>query len=258
MTSIKNKIESISEQIQDINKILNSFSNFTEIPQLDIDFLKDKFRIVYDNLININYLDSENKVILETIEGGVVVNQVIVDDENYEIALDDDDFDVSENEELTAKTDIEPEIVEEKVYEVSKMEIIDDKEEKEEIVVNEVVEIKKVNEIKNKIKNSNELVIKNKELKKIVSEFGNSSDLASKLKLNPISDINSAISINDKIGIIKDVFNGNAQEYSVLVQKINSFSNFNNAVNVLEEIKIWDESNTFHNKFIEIIYRRFL
>ncbi len=235
MTSIKNKIENISESIQNINEIINSFSDYEQIPNIDIDLLKDKLRKVYDDIDTINKIEIEEKTILETVEDNVIVEQ-----EPYE------DKTIIEDEIITS----DKEVVEEKEIIEDIPEIV---EEKNEIVVETIIEKPKLVEEKQYMDFS-----ANSDIKDIISEFKNATDLASQLQFKPIDDINNAVSINDKIGFINDIFNGDSDSYATCISKLNNTSDLNNAVNILDESHKWDKENPVHKKFIELVFRKFV
>ena len=235
MTSIKNKIENISESIQNINEILNSFSDYDQIPNIDIDLLKDKLRKVYDDIDAINKIEDESQTIIETIEDDVIVEQDIVTEEPV----------------------IEEEVVE------HKDEVVEDVPVVEEIVEEEVVEEEIVEEIKSEepeiVKEQVNVDLSgSSDVKDIIAEFKSATDLASQLQFKPIDDINNAVSINDKIGFINDIFGGDADSYSTCISKLNNVSDLNNAVEILDSSQKWDKENPVHKKFVELVFRKFV
>ena len=240
MTSIKNKIENISESIQNINEILNSFSDYELIPNIDIDLLKDKLRKVYDDIDTINKIDEEPKAIIETLENNVVIEQELVEEKTI---VEEDITEI--NEEVVEET---PAVEEEIVEELPKIE------KEEEDIVEEIITPEP--EI---IKEETNLDLSgSSDVKDIIAEFKNATDLASQLQFKPIDDINNAVSINDKIGFINDIFGGDADSYVNCISKLNNTSDLNNAVNILDESQKWNKENPVHKKFIELVFRKFV
>ena len=249
MTSIKNKIENISESIQNINAILSSFSDYEQIPNIDIDLLKDKLRKVYDDIDTINKLDNEiEQVITKTdeninIEEKNIVNNKSEIEESLEIK-EEIIVEAPLNEDISeVELDIEKEVAEEYIEtDETTKDIVEEKtEEQEDVVENSDIEL-----------------LANTDVKEIISEFKNATDLASQLQFKPIDDINNAVSINDRVGFINEIFGGNAESYSDCVSKLNNASDLNNAVNILDNSQKWDKENPIHKSFLEIVYRRFI
>ena len=247
MTSIKNKIENISESIQNINEILNSFSDYEQIPNIDIDLLKDKLRKVYDDINTINKIDEEPKAIIETVENNVVIEQELVEEKT----IIEDDITETNDEVIEETSVVEEEIVDEyHVIEEEKEEFVEVKEEIVEEIITPEPEIIK--------EESNIDLSGSSDVKDIIAEFKNATDLASQLQFKSIDDINNAVSINDKIGFINDIFGGDADSYVTCISKLNNTSDLNNAVNILDESQKWDKENPVHKKFIELVFRKFV
>jgi len=242
MTSIKNKIENISENIQNINDILNSFTDYEQIPNIDIDFMKDKLRKVYDEIDTINKIDEKPQTIIEPVENNVVVEQEIIEKEPI---VEEEVVEIKE-EVLDETSETEEDIIVEEIIEGTP------------IVEEEVVEEIKAEEPEIKKEQPKVNLSGSSDVKDIIAEFENATDLASQLQFKPIDDINNAVSINDKIGFINDIFGGNADSYTSCISKLNNASDLNNAVNILDESQQWDKENPVHKKFVELVFRKFV
>jgi hypothetical protein len=94
---------------------------------------------------------------------------------------------------------------------------------------------------------------------KSINETINAStnDLASKLKANPINDIKSAIGLNDRFLLTKELFDGNGNLFSTSIDAINNSENLNAAINFLSTNFAGKESLAAYIKLTELIYRRF-
>ena len=87
-----------------------------------------------------------------------------------------------------------------------------------------------------------------------------SKTVADKLHRNPIKDLKAAIGINEKFLFINQLFDGNLQDYSSAVEKINSMNDFNAAKQVAAELASqmnWDVNNEHVKNFMELVERRF-
>lgn len=84
------------------------------------------------------------------------------------------------------------------------------------------------------------------------------TNIASQLQHNPITNIRSVISINDRIWFVKELFDNNNDKYNRVVDKINGFSTYNEAVDYLSSIFNIGQEKESLTKFFEIVQRRFL
>ncbi len=95
-------------------------------------------------------------------------------------------------------------------------------------------------------------------LNEMVGHSGVSGDRASVLSRKPIGDIHKAIKLNDKVGFIRELFNGDSQKYTQTIDKLNGFDDFEQAVEFLNKNFSWDQNSENFKMFIEIIYRRYM
>jgi len=249
MTSIKNKITNISESIQNIKEIIESFSDYEQIPNIDIDLLKDKLRKVYDDIDSINKIDEEPEAVVEDVrtqEFEAVKDEPVVEEEIVvpeEIIMEETPV-VEEEDVIEESSVIEEKEVEDEIFEVAEEKGI-----KEEVIEKELEVIKEDATIN---------LSGNSDVKAIIAEFKSATDLASQLQFKPIDDINNAVSINDKIGFINEIFGGDADSYVTCISKLNNTPDLNEAVNILDESQKWDKENPIHKKFVELVFRKFV
>lgn len=88
-----------------------------------------------------------------------------------------------------------------------------------------------------------------------------SENLASKIKNHQITDLKSAIGINDKFLFINDLFDGNMKSYSMAIDILNSLSSFEEAVAHIDKIK--SDGKRVRNletigRLTELVQRRYL
>ena len=91
-----------------------------------------------------------------------------------------------------------------------------------------------------------------------LSQLQNVSDLSKKMQNQPIKDIFSAINLNDKFILIKELFNDDTALYQSTVEKLNAAGNFNDAVRYLDGNFTWDFTDPMVQNFLELVRRRFL
>jgi uncharacterized protein with NRDE domain len=81
------------------------------------------------------------------------------------------------------------------------------------------------------------------------------------LHAQPVSDLKQAITLNDKLLYIKDLFNGYNLAYSEAIDILNRFSNFEEAEKFLNSnyaVKNhWDAKQATADKFFALLRRRY-
>ena len=100
-----------------------------------------------------------------------------------------------------------------------------------------------------------------KETPKVITAKKKSEEsVAEKLQHNKITDLKSAIGINEKFQCINELFDGNMKEYTVAVDQLNNFSSNTEAESYianLEEVYKWKPDNHIADNFKELVERRF-
>lgn len=85
---------------------------------------------------------------------------------------------------------------------------------------------------------------------------GDSNKLEYKISNSPVESIKTAIGINDRYQYIRELFNGNAEEFSNAVSKLDSMKSINDAVRYIQQNYNWKKNET-NLKFVSLIKRRF-
>jgi outer membrane biosynthesis protein TonB len=81
-------------------------------------------------------------------------------------------------------------------------------------------------------------------------------DLASKLKSKPVTDIKAAIGLGDRFLFIKNLFNGNADEFNRCIDELNSKTSLDEAKQCLADYNLDLDDKTVQY-FLSIIERKF-
>ena len=86
--------------------------------------------------------------------------------------------------------------------------------------------------------------------------------LAEKMKLGPISDLKSAMALNQKIAFTNGLFGSDDKEFKKALAFLNNCTNFSEAKfylqNEISKRYGWDENNPLVEEFTELVYRKFL
>ncbi len=84
--------------------------------------------------------------------------------------------------------------------------------------------------------------------------------LSDRLQQQPVGDLKRSIGINEKFAFMNELFGGNQQQYNQSIEKLNNFSDYNEAEahlkNLTVEMKWNTASNTYH-QLDELVKRRF-
>jgi len=90
---------------------------------------------------------------------------------------------------------------------------------------------------------------------------GNDKSLATKLQNNPVTDLKKSIGINDKFALINELFDGDMNAYSESIDRLNSSSGIDDAMQYLEQTLApkygWDGSGDAYLKLHALLARRF-
>jgi len=90
----------------------------------------------------------------------------------------------------------------------------------------------------------------------------NKKTLAEKMKLGPITDLKSAMALNQKIAFTNGLFKGDDKEFKKALTFLNNCRNFSEAKIYLQteisKINGWDDNDPLAEEFTELVYRKFL
>lgn len=99
-------------------------------------------------------------------------------------------------------------------------------------------------------------------LAEIVAEKSSEARIAETLKHAPIADLQHAIGINERFYYIQHLFHGNAGGFHLSIEKLNSMTTFDAAMDhIKKEIApkhSWDFSSHAVRNFLELLERRYI
>lgn len=228
------KINEVEVLINDISQLISHIKkNMSEPNNIEIDLLLHKFRMSYDSCLSIKYS----------------VNEKVIPADKIEIVEKKLEYTEPVIEKILVNEPITPKIISEK--EKLKIEI-----QKEEPIIQNIVQ----SQPEKFLKKENEIIADMFENKRSVNEkiATNKKDLATKFKDNPIKDINSAIGLNDKFLFIRELFDNNSDKFTSSIDKLNNFENLDQAMQYINTEFKWNNENPVSNKFLELIYRRYI
>ncbi len=85
----------------------------------------------------------------------------------------------------------------------------------------------------------------------------NNNHIVGKIQSKPINDIKAAISLGDRFLFIKELFNGNADDFNQTIQQLNNQLDFDTAKTLLDN-RNWDNENETVKFFYSIVQRKYL
>ncbi len=216
------------------------YRNGREMSQFDYDILMDRTRELYEYLIdcqtdNVNYEQEDEKSAGNDVEFEIETPETHDEvagepEEKHDDDLDDEDWEDEEDvtfsvEPLNLKTD-------------------DVEEEKEETGIQVKAEVQEE--------------VTEEPLHEDIPE---DNSLAAHLQRQPVSDIKSAIMLNDRIMMINDLFKGSSERYTKAINELNEFPTLGGALVYMSELRVefqWDVESEAYLKLKELVERRFL
>lgn len=232
-------IDKILEELDKARQLLVKCKETGKVPDIERDIVLAKLRNMYEFM---QFVQSE----------GIKVNQ-------------------PENKSPETTTAPEPAVIEAEQptnvidFDVVKEEavVVEEKTTVIEEIVQELPVVKKTTiDVKVQTSNKPEILaekFQNKSfLNDALSQFQNVADLSKKMQNQPIKDIFSAINLNDKFLLIKELFHNDTALYQSTVEKLNNAGNFNDAVRYLDGNFAWDFTEPRVQNFLELVRRRFL
>lgn len=83
-------------------------------------------------------------------------------------------------------------------------------------------------------------------------------DVSSKIHSKPIQNIGSALGVNDRFQLIKDLFNGDKESFQKTINSLDEASNFNDAFNYINSSFDWDMEEDSVQLLLELVRRKFI
>jgi hypothetical protein len=187
----------------------------------------------------------------------IIRHELIVDEADY----DEDEEEINELELQEDKGEEEVAIPEQPVAEKVDKPITPVQEvvaEFKELITPPVQEVKIVKETEVVIKDKEEVLTINQ---RISAQLNNTGSIKEQTGVQPIDNLKQAITLNDKLLYIKDLFNGYSLAYSEAIEILNRFNTFEEANRFLTknytEKNNWEGKPQTAGKFFELLKRRY-
>ena len=270
--------------IFEIESLLNKMSNQVNflirkemtMSQLDIDLLMENTRKLYDTICSIKLgVRSEELGIEENTDSDIDTDSELIELSTDELIDSDTDSeeDVEDadmvwdftKEELGVRSE-ELGIEEEEDSEVIEFEDEnEDNEDNEEGIIDssddEIVESKEEEKEEDSGIRTYRIVRENAPTLGDLLEKSEDNSLAARLQRKPVSDLITAIGINDKFLFLNELFGGSMEKYNKSIRSLNSFSTLLGAKTYMSELQIefqWDCTSDAYKKLNDLVERRFI
>jgi hypothetical protein len=232
MINAREEIIRLLEKIIERSTIINK--NRDQIPQIEIDLVLTDIRDLYEMYSNLNKKTEETEEINNATRR-----------KEYEVVREEKKID---------EQNIEP------------LKVLKTEE------TNEVIEPQNATEIKSEVNNSTLSFNTNQIIAEKFKDETNSindrialnkteKSVASKINEQQYTDIRKGIGINEKFLFIKELYNGNIEEYDESVNKINMFHSITETTEYLTLQKMkynWDEKSEAYLAFKKLTERKFV
>ena len=247
----KEKFQTIKEKTNNFLNTINRMES-SEIKQIDIDSLRLKIATIYDEILSLT--SEQNTEVDMQQETAAPQKEILPESETkVEEPIAETPAEAKEEEpEQPAK----PEQSEELNLNFTDPE--QDKnpvEKQEEPYVPKIEFVRENNSVDNGRKTIGESFQGNKTLNDLMTEIKNEAGTG--LNFLKVDNLMHAISINDKIEFVRELFANNTDKYAETVKKINEEKDLDSAIFILTDLD-FDNENPTAKKFLNLVYRRFM
>ncbi len=221
----KTTLEIVTKDIQDIEKLVSNFKNYSRIPNIELDLALSRLRNVYDLLLMFKADGESNPV-----------REVPVADKKSADPMPVAETPVTSKHETVNAAPSEPK------------EIIADLPQKP---APAAPEVEKTTE---NLKVGEEKKFVNEKL----GEQNVKKDISSKHQAQPIKSIAGSLGINDKFYFIRELFAGNAELFRQTMADLDESHNFNDAFTLLINRFQWDMESEPVQMLLNLVRRKFI
>jgi hypothetical protein len=226
---MNNKTENLLSALEKIKQLISRYENISDIPEIERDILLAAIRDMYsglllkpsveqDNIVRTDVPSSRQSEIIEPAESRKLDGTVTTEKAE------------SHDEDQPLKLKKEP---------VPPRKTSDKKKAHQEV-------------LGDKLKGEKHFVYETL-AEKVVKQ-----NISTQLQSKPISSIISAIGINDKFKLIRDLFNEDSEAYAKTISRLDSCSDFNEAFNYITTSFNWDMEDESVQFILDLVRRKFI
>lgn len=242
----KHTFEIITKDIQDIEKLVGNFENYSEIPNIELDLALSKLRNVYEILLMFRNGDS---ITASTVPPSPA--------QQKERQAEEPEAKPEKPAEAVKTTgaDTKPAEQSEPVKPAGQTEQ-ERKEEKTQTEAQQPKPAKSASEHEKKIL-AEKLLNQTAHINEKLGEHARKQDISSRLLSSPITSISGSMGINDKFFFIRELFNGDAGKFRATMDSLDHASNFDEAYNYLSDNFEWNMESADVQQLLSLVRRKF-
>jgi hypothetical protein len=244
----KHTLEIVTKDIQDIEKLVSNFKNYSSVPSIELDLALSKLRNVYDVLLMFRETpDSVSPVTKQS--------ETLSSEKTHIIS--------EKKQPFTAKDKAPAEPVEKD----SKAKHILESAESPEEDIFEVDDIlppeKKISHSKKSVAKTQGILAEKFATDKtfIHEKLGkqiHKTDISAIHESSPIKTISGSLGINDKFLFIRELFNNDSELFNRTLEELDNSVNFNSAYTFLMDNFTWDMENDSVQMLLNLVRRKFI
>jgi hypothetical protein len=232
----KHTLEVLCAQADEIRNLAAKLGQSDDLRTIDLDLLLEKLRNVYDLVLDLeSTVGKDSKQESRPIRGKPIITSV------------PDDSVESEHRppESEKKAEAEIQVVEKKEKPVQEVTSSHEKTKTEDAP-------REKKYVSDRFKGSKHT------LHEEMAGRSRQDDISSQYKTKPISNIMSAIALNDRFELISQLFNGDKERFESTIEVLNNAGSFVDAYNYLQENFKWDMDNEYVQRILELIRRKLI
>ncbi len=235
---IKHTVEILTKDIQEIEKLVGNLNISTIPPRIELDLALSKLRNVYE-LLSMIRSDAEQEVSSENIADEKVIETIKLE-KVIETAMSKEEVIIpQEPETIVAEEPVKAEIPkEEPVLVVKKPEPEPPKKKKEAAILAEKF-------------NTDNSINDN------IASAAKKENVTNKISGQPIEDIGRNIGINDRFLIIRELFDGNNDNYNKLIKQLDASTNAEDALGILKSTFPAESEHEGYQLLTQLTHRKF-
>lgn len=239
MENLKDDILKNLESI--VEKTSNLENHNGQIPQIELDIILAEIQQLYEKYKKLSRFNEHKE---NNVEQNNKIEEIIARSEETLNKVES-----INNSEIESDTELDDKI-EEELSQLNN-ESIEEPIEEEEFVVN-----KEISEtIGDKFQDNQ------KSLNDKIGGIKPDNSLGSKLQKEPISDLKSAIGLNEKFLFTKELFNDSPEEYQRAISKLNQMEDFKSAFEIMNSLKLrykWNDHPEAYEMLVDLVNRRYI
>ncbi len=241
-------LEIIIKDIQDIEKLVINFNNYSHIPQIELDLALSKLRNLYDLLLMYKQLGSE--------EAEGTLPKEINDKEEI---IPEEEVTGNSGSEIPDKTVTDDLLLDAANKSKRKEKMIssessEQQTEAAEEIREEIVRLQK----KQQAILSEKLAGKQEFINEKLGNKSNKDDLSSRLLSSSIQSISGSMGINDKFFFIRELFGGDPILFREAMEQLDNMPNFNAALDYLKSNFQWDFESSTVKQLMNLVRRKLI